>query len=530
MSALLILLLSLSPANAQDRYVAPGAADTGDCTDSQSPCGTIKYAVGLAGAGDTIFVDSGTYTATTSFPINVAGQKIIGEGASVTKIVPSVASPNLVLDFSSMNAELKGLAITGITGSNSAAVRVAPGALSGTFDVSLSDLKISNNSGRGIDILGTSNALDLTLKNSTISNNAEHGIHLEWSEGPTNVTLTGNTIANNGESGLVASISSSGNTPHADRWTITNNEFYSNGYSGMDLEWVYRQDIDVTVQNNTFSNNGYDGLYVNDSGTYGLARWLVKENEFLGNGDAGLFAYWTDQNFDVLVSSNTFSNNNHSTTSSWSGQLGFSIGSSNYGSVDLIGNTIVDGGTNGIYYWFDSYNGIAADIEHNTITGNARNGIQAWATEDTAHVSMNIIGNLIDDNGEDGINIGITDSSYNAFYALIENNTVTNNAENGIALYNTYTTSNNLGASIRSNAIEDNGEDGVYIDVSYGGFIGDLYGNVIRHNAQNGIHIYDTSCYVGFHLGLKHNTIENNANSYSDSNYYDVAHSDSYAK
>ncbi|MBT3222148.1 MAG: DUF1565 domain-containing protein, partial [Proteobacteria bacterium] len=385
LTTLLILALSVSPANAQDRYVTPGASDTGDCTDSQSPCGTIKYAVGLAGAGDTIFVDSGTYTATTSFPIKVYGQNIIGEGASITKIVPSVASPNLVLDFdSTATAELKGLAITGITGDNIAAVRFSHGQGSEPFDLSLSDLRVSNNSGNGIEINGTGGAaLELTVKNSTLNSNID-GLVINWDYGPTNVTLTGNTIANNSEYGLVASMSGTEATPckaakgpseFIDRWTVADNHVYGNGSTGMYVQWDDRPDIDLIVQGNTFSQNGYVGFFVDDSGTWGISRLLVKENEFLGNGYAGLWASWSDQEFDGLISGNTFSNNNTGTSSTSSAQLGLSFGSSNYGRIDLIGNTIVDGGTNGVYYLFDSYNGIASNIEGNTITGNARNGI-----------------------------------------------------------------------------------------------------------------------------------------------------------
>jgi hypothetical protein len=41
------------------RLVAPGGADSGDCTGS--PCLTINYAIGQAIAGDTVSVAAGTY-------------------------------------------------------------------------------------------------------------------------------------------------------------------------------------------------------------------------------------------------------------------------------------------------------------------------------------------------------------------------------------------------------------------------------------------------------------------------------------
>src|SRR4051812_15767722 len=51
-----------SPAQAAIRYVTTTGVDTGDCSFEVSPCATITYAVGKAGAGDDIRVASGTYT------------------------------------------------------------------------------------------------------------------------------------------------------------------------------------------------------------------------------------------------------------------------------------------------------------------------------------------------------------------------------------------------------------------------------------------------------------------------------------
>lgn len=42
-------------------YVAVGGTDTGDCTDEMLPCGSITYAIGVAGEGSTIIIAAGHY-------------------------------------------------------------------------------------------------------------------------------------------------------------------------------------------------------------------------------------------------------------------------------------------------------------------------------------------------------------------------------------------------------------------------------------------------------------------------------------
>lgn len=64
---LLLALFLVAPALGA-RYVNPTGTDTGDCTDSGSPCRTISYAAGKAGSGETVWVQDGTYTETTSCP------------------------------------------------------------------------------------------------------------------------------------------------------------------------------------------------------------------------------------------------------------------------------------------------------------------------------------------------------------------------------------------------------------------------------------------------------------------------------
>lgn len=64
----LLLILCASTTEAATRYVATTGADSGNCTNSASPCLTITYAVTQVSDGDTITVADGDYTIKTTPP------------------------------------------------------------------------------------------------------------------------------------------------------------------------------------------------------------------------------------------------------------------------------------------------------------------------------------------------------------------------------------------------------------------------------------------------------------------------------
>jgi hypothetical protein len=61
LALLLTLLTAQTAAAATTRFVALTGVDTGDCSDSVSPCRTLAYAVSKSAAGDTIKMAAGTY-------------------------------------------------------------------------------------------------------------------------------------------------------------------------------------------------------------------------------------------------------------------------------------------------------------------------------------------------------------------------------------------------------------------------------------------------------------------------------------
>jgi hypothetical protein len=181
------------------RYVATTGADTGDCGNSASPCGTIKYALSQAVAGNTIEIASGTYT-----EAGILVDKeltIIGAGATSTIVqaatTQSAATDRVLYLQSSGQIGQDSAIIERLTIQNGNTVEGGGGIYNNGFRLILNDSFISNNSamsGGGISNITTKGMV--TLNNSTVSGNSAldcgGGI---YSAG--NMTLNNSTVSGN---------------------------------------------------------------------------------------------------------------------------------------------------------------------------------------------------------------------------------------------------------------------------------------------------------------------------------------------
>lgn len=73
---ILLLLLMASPCFGVNRYIDDDGTDSGDCTNSGSPCRTFSYSLNAArfNVGDTLIVKDGTYTTATNGSISLSSR------------------------------------------------------------------------------------------------------------------------------------------------------------------------------------------------------------------------------------------------------------------------------------------------------------------------------------------------------------------------------------------------------------------------------------------------------------------------
>jgi hypothetical protein len=86
-----LLLMTSSSAHAQSstRYVATDGIDSGNCTDAESPCRTVQYAVDAADWGDVVKIASGIYADVHSrlAPPGYSGPAVITQVVYIRKSV-----------------------------------------------------------------------------------------------------------------------------------------------------------------------------------------------------------------------------------------------------------------------------------------------------------------------------------------------------------------------------------------------------------------------------------------------------------
>jgi parallel beta-helix repeat protein len=224
---LLLLFVLSAHASAATRYVSNSGSDaSNDCLSFGSPCATITHAAGQASAGDTILLDTGTYTQTA-----LINQSVIldGSGATLEGAIRLAAN-----DITLSNLTISG----GATVLGETAGIYIDGGSSGHLISNINLQGTGLPAARAI-IIGA-NASDISISDSQL-NGWTSGIYINPSPNA-NITISGNTISNN-----VAGIGGD----NYSGVTISENDFIGNdegiGYSGTAAG--------PTIVDNTFSGN-----------------------------------------------------------------------------------------------------------------------------------------------------------------------------------------------------------------------------------------------------------------------------------
>lgn len=173
-------LLSSGPAYAAGttRYVAlSGSNAENDCTDPDSPCATITYAVGQAAPGDTISLAAGTYQQSATIRISLT---VTGAGSDQT-IIEGDDDVSISVDGTDTETPptvtIENLAVSNNPGDDGIDVTAAT--------VALQDCDVSNNDKDGVYVLqgGGGLATRVTISHCSINDNGSDGVELDEGEG-----------------------------------------------------------------------------------------------------------------------------------------------------------------------------------------------------------------------------------------------------------------------------------------------------------------------------------------------------------
>jgi parallel beta-helix repeat protein len=264
--------LIASPGNAF--YVSNSSTTTGNVytvalgnnansgTSPNQPMASIEAVLNdyQPGAGDTIYVDNGTYALfhNINIPLVDSGVTIEGPAASTgaTAILnrENTTGGDYVFSFVSegtTNVTLENLSITGAYIGINAPYTSTSGTV-GVNSITIANNQIYSNSDEGI-LTGFN--LNWTVTGNVIHNNGAYGVYLQ----ATTSTITNNTVYNELDDGIFLS------TPGTSTVTanvVSGNTVYGSGTAYSSYAGIY---VDgATVSNNTVYNNGFVGIYADD--------------------------------------------------------------------------------------------------------------------------------------------------------------------------------------------------------------------------------------------------------------------------
>jgi MYXO-CTERM domain-containing protein len=423
-----LALLIPSTALAADRFVEMSGVDTSNsCDVSDSPCGTLAQAVLSADAGDRIVLGSGTFSSSASYPIQVNGLILEGQGKDLTKLDGGAYGPALLASASGeVSLVVHGMAIEAGYGaievhgdtfgaSVSLSSVVAKAWISDVIELdfeyggnaTLNDLDVEMELyGNGIRLRGDDAAA--TLTNAIIS--AETAVSVEAWYGSAEMEISNAMIM--GSSTALKARGTAG--------------FEDLAYLGISASEV--------------SFAGPRGIHVSGDAEVQLG---VQNGLFSGNSDAALDVSVPDS-ADLLLF--------------------------------LVNNTIVDGGK-GVSVEFAHGGGGGIFAQSNYIAGHEGNGLEVGFDGQNNDVEFLLLNNAFIDNRN---GVAIDSESENTYGILLADNLVEGNSSTGVRLEGYYGA---IEAELTRNVVIDNAV-GVAFNVSAGTFSGTLRLNTILDNSE----------------------------------------------
>nr|QNO44431.1 hypothetical protein PPMIFCEF_00003 [Methanosarcinales archaeon ANME-2c ERB4] len=294
----------------------------------------IQHAINNATAGETIYVEGGSYN--ENIDVSTTSLTLQGEGADVVNVT-AMDSNDHVFEVTADYTNISGFNVTGAAGSYRVGIYLGPRG----DHCNISDNIVSNND-VGIHLYSS---IDNTLQNN-IANSNDYGIFIDSSS---NNTLVNNNANSNSDGILVGSSSNN---------TLVNNTA-SNNHHGI----VLISSSGNTLTNNSVSNNSL-GIFLGSSSNNMLTNNTANSN------NAGIALYYSSNNNTLAentVNSNSglygaiqlcYSSDNNEITCNWvynNSQKGFYLNGRSIGNNISYNNIIA----NGDYI----YNSQSADVD-----------------------------------------------------------------------------------------------------------------------------------------------------------------------
>ncbi len=387
-----------------------------------------------------------------------------------------------------------------------------PGAMAGMGD------------GLELTLDGTTVTTALNLDNVTGINNGEDGLQLNllnMASIPMGSAIDIGTFDNNGQHGINITVDDS-----TAELSVTNSgvglgmvaSASNNGVDGLHVEVENGGSLTMpSVDNIEFINNGASGvmIHTNDSGFF--SGGSITNNTITDNGSFGIRAIFEGTNaigsdFDLSIGSNTMPGNGNLIDNNVGAGIAVDLLQHAEGFLRIVDNTITDTQNDampatpfageGIYVRMignviDPMQAINVlddlVIRDNTIggpgNGNAGHGVALDFQERSVANNVDILDNVLSDNGLDGINIFRRDEVV-MNSVDINDNMIERNGDDGLDIIAQNDDNDLINVSVNRNRIVMNNDDGVFAQTGADAQMDlDMTLNTIEDNGGDGIHI-----------------------------------------
>jgi MYXO-CTERM domain-containing protein len=435
---MLLQLALLLPGTAQagDLFVETSGVNTSNsCVSSDSPCGTIAYAVEVATAGDRIVLGSGTFAASSLLVNDLIFE---GQGQDATLVEASYAQVFKAIAGHNEDASLtlKGMAIEGAYG----AVEVS--AYEGAANLSMSSVALAGSGSTGIVYDADRGVGALTL----------HDVDVYWYYG-------GPAVAANvrGSASL----------------NLSDVDLYGTS-AGFVLDGGTDADVDLSIDGAVLEGAYGEAIKINGAGVLNAeiqAAELVGLYGLRATVDAGDY-------FNVTLSNSLLSDHDETSV-----EVAMKTSATLF--LELRENTIVEAGAAGgdaVNVFMDGAgNSANVFMESNYLANNAGDCVVLSATHNMASNAFvaDLRNNSLVDNGGKAVNFIASSNSVSA--ALVGNR-----IEGGGGGVRVYAVGGEASLSLQDNVIRDNGSAAleVYAWSIAGTLTGGLVHNTIEGNGE----------------------------------------------